>query len=289
MKKIALISFFVLAAAYCCGQQVIPLYNGEKPPGSELLTSPEKLQKNANGDVLIVSSVSMPTLTIYKPEKGFENETAVIICPGGAFRFLSFASEGTEVARWLVSKGITAFILKYRLVPEKPGINNYLFQDLKNGYFARLDSVNAPFVPLAVADCLEAIRYVRQHASDYSIDPGKIGIMGFSAGGTVSGSVAQTYDKGSRPDFVAPIYAYYPAMLGDKVPADAPPMFLALASDDIIAFANLRLYEKWRNAGKSVEMHIYSKGGHGFGIQKRGLPTDSWIERFYDWMKTSGF
>jgi acetyl esterase/lipase len=289
MKKIILISFLVLAAAYCSGQQVIPLYNGEKPPGSELLTSPEKLQKNANGDVVIVSSVSMPTLTLYKPEKGFENGTAVIVCPGGAFRFLSFAGEGTDVARWLVSKGITAFILKYRLVPEKPGINNYLLQDLKNGYFARLDSVNAPFVPLAVADGLEAIRYVRQHASDYNIDPERIGIMGFSAGGTVSGSVAQTYDKGSRPDFVAPIYAYYPAMLGDKVPADAPPMFLALASDDIIAFANIQLYEKWRNSGRSVEMHIYSKGGHGFGIQKRGLPTDSWIERFNEWLKASGF
>jgi acetyl esterase/lipase len=113
--------------------------------------------------------------------------------------------------------------------------------------------------------------------------------MGFSAGGTLSGSVAQTYDKKSRPDFVAPIYAYFPAMLGEKVPDDAPPMFLALAADDIIANANTKLYEKWRDAGKSVEMHIFSKGGHGFGMQKKGQPTDKWPELFRDWMVNQGF
>jgi acetyl esterase/lipase len=112
--------------------------------------------------------------------------------------------------------------------------------------------------------------------------------MGFSAGGTVTGSVAQTYDALSKPDFVAPIYAYVPAMLGDKVPADAPPMFLALATDDPIANANTRLYEKWRDAGKSVEMHVYARGGHGFGIQKREQPTDDWTVRFENWLSVLG-
>jgi acetyl esterase/lipase len=288
MKKIVLTSMFGLVAYLCFGQQVVPLYNGEKPVGSELLTTPEKVQKNTKGEVVSVSSVSMPTLTVYKPEKGSENGTAVIICPGGAFRFLSFASEGIDVAKWLVSKGLTGFILKYRLVPEREGINNTLFQDLAKSYFARIDSVNTPYVPLAVADGREAIRYVRQHASEFGIDPNRIGIMGFSAGGTVSGSVAQTYDKESRPDFVAPIYAYCPAILGDKVPDDAPPMFLVLASDDHIAYANTQMYEKWRNAGKSVEMHIFYKGGHGFGIMKRGLPPDNWTDRFEEWMTNQG-
>ena len=236
----------------------------------------------------MVSSVSMPTLTVFKPEADAANGTAIIICPGGAFRFLSFASEGNEVAKWMVSKGVTAFILKYRLVPETPGINNTLFQDLQKAYFARMDSVNAPYVPLAVADGREAVKYVRQHAAEYGIDPQRIGIMGFSAGGTVTGSVAQTYDAISRPDFAAPIYAYVPAMLGDKVPADAPPLFLALATDDPIANANTRLYEKWRDAGKSIEMHIYAKGGHGFGIQIKGQPTDDWTLRFEEWLEVQG-
>jgi acetyl esterase/lipase len=284
MKNLFLTGLCVLTFVFSHAQTVIPLYNGQRPAGSERLTTPEKLQKNDKGEVIMASSVSMPTLTVYKPEAGAANGTAMIICPGGAFRFLSFASEGNEVAKWLVSKGITAFILKYRLVPETPGINSTLFQDLQKAYFARLDSVNAPYVPLAVADGREAVKYVRQHAAEYGIDPQRIGMMGFSAGGTVTGSVAQTYDALSKPNFVAPIYAYVPAMLGDKVPADAPPMFLALASDDPISHANTRLYERWRDAGKSVEIHIYAKGGHGFGIQKRGLPMDDWTVRFERWL-----
>lgn len=284
MKNLFFTGLCVLTFVFSHAQTVIPLYNGQRPAGSEMLTTPEKLQKNDKGEVIMASSVSMPTLTVYKPEAGAANGTAMIICPGGAFRFLSFASEGNDVAKWLVSKGITAFILKYRLVPETPGINSTLFQDLQKAYFARLDSVNAPYVPLAVADGREAVKYVRQHAAEYGIDPQRIGMMGFSAGGTVTGSVAQTYDAQSKPNFVAPIYAYVPAMLGDKVPADAPPMFLALASDDPISNANTRLYEKWRDAGKSVEIHIYAKGGHGFGIQKRGLPMDDWTVRFERWL-----
>jgi acetyl esterase/lipase len=289
MKRPVLTILFVCAALSGFAQNVIPLYNGQRPAGSEMQTFPEKLQKNSKGEVVLISGVSMPTLTVYKPETGLANGTAVIICPGGAFRFLSFENEGNEVARWLISNGITAFILKYRLVPDKPGINSTLFQDLQMVNFTRIDSVNAPYVPLAVADGREAVKYVRIHAAEYGIDPLRIGMMGFSAGGTVTGSVAQTYDPQSRPDFVAPIYAYCPAMLGDKVPADAPPMFLALASDDPIAYANTRLYEKWRDAGKPVEMHIYSKGGHGFGIQKRGQPTDDWTLRFEEWMSVQGF
>jgi acetyl esterase/lipase len=289
MKRPVLTILFVCLALSGFAQSVIPLYNGQRPAGSEMLTFPEKLQKNNKGEVVMISGVSMPTLTVFKPETVLANGTAVIICPGGAFRFLSFENEGIEVAQWLVSKGITAFILKYRLVPDKPGINNTLFQDLQKTNFARIDSVNAPFVPLAVADGREAVKYVRQHAAEYGIDPLRIGMMGFSAGGTVTGSVAQTYDAESRPDFVAPIYAYYPAMLGEKVPADAPPMFLVLASDDPIANANTRLYEKWRDAARSVEMHIYAKGGHGFGIQKRGLSTDDWTLRFEEWMTSQGF
>ena len=288
MKTFLFTLIFTLTSVLMHGQEIIPLYEGKAPAGSEKLTSPEKQQKDPEGNIVMVSSVSMPTLTVYKPDSGKANGTAIVVCPGGAFRFLSFASEGIAVAKWLNEKGITAFILKYRLVPEIPGINNTLMADLQKSYFARIDSVNAPYVPLAVADGRESIKYIRQHAASLGLDPNKIGIMGFSAGGTVSGSVAQTYEVESRPDFVAPIYAYYPAMLGEKVPADAPPMFLALAADDPIANANTMLYEKWRNEGKPIEMHVYYKGGHGFGIQQRGMPIDSWVLRFEEWLKNIG-
>jgi acetyl esterase/lipase len=288
MKKLFLSTLLIVIAASVFAQKVIPLYNGQKPSGSERLTTAEKVVRNASGDITMVSSVSMPTLTLYAPLPGQSNGTSVIVCPGGAFRFLSFASEGIDVAKWLNSKGITAFILKYRLVPESPGINDSLMSDLMKSYFKRLDSVNEPYIPLAVADGLEAVKYVRQHCGEFGLDPKKIGIMGFSAGGTVTGSVARTYDSNSRPDFAAPIYAYCPAMLGKKVQADAPPMFLVIASDDPIAYANTRLYEMWRDAGKSVEMHAFYKGGHGFGIQKRNTPVDNWKDLFSDWMVNIG-
>jgi len=289
MKNTFIWFLLMFICQMAAGQQVIQLYNSNLPAGSEMLNLPEKSQTNAKGQIVSVANVSRPTLTVIAPEKGRGNGTAVIVCPGGAFRFLSFGAEGFDVANWFVSKGITAFILKYRLVPEWEGINNTLYKDLSTKNFARIDSVNAPFVPLAVADGREAVRYVRQHASEYGIETNRIGMIGFSAGGTVVGSVAQTYDQESRPDFAAPIYAYCGAIIGDKVPADAPPMFLALAADDPIADGNTQLYEKWRDAGKSVEMHIFPKGGHGFGIRTNNQPTDEWISRFEDWLFVNGF
>ncbi|HVB97605.1 MAG TPA: alpha/beta hydrolase, partial [Chloroflexota bacterium] len=140
---------------------------------------------------------------------------------------------------------------------------------------------------LAIADGQRAVSVVRQRALEWGIDPDRIGLIGFSAGGAVASGVALRTDVDSRPDFVAPIYG---APWDDiAVPTDAPPMFLALASDDDMAVrTSVPLYSKWREAGRSVELHIFSKGGHGFGMRKQGLPSDRWIDLLGDWLGVQG-
>ena len=141
--------------------------------------------------------------------------------------------------------------------------------------------------PLVLADGQQAVRVVRRRAADWGLSPQRIGMMGFSAGGRVTESVALQHDADTRPDFAAVIYGAGKG--GPPVPADAPPLFVLCADDDLMASPrSVRLYSDWKAAGHPVELHIYSKGGHGFGMTKQGLPTDSWIERFGDWLQTQG-
>ena len=283
-KSIKIFSLFLInsLAVICNGQTVIPLYNGEIPAGSEILTLKERVRLDEKGEIVTIRNVSMPTLTVVQPDDGKNNGTALIICPGGGFQGLAFQHEGTETAKWCVENGITAFILKYRLMP-------FPYPKLDKAALSQRDSIIIPFVRLATADGMEAIKYIRSHASEYRIDPAKIGIVGYSAGGTIVGSLAQTFNKESRPDFVAAVYAYCGAMIGDSVPDDAPPLFLSWATDDLISKGNPGLYEKWRVAGKSVEMHCFYSGGHGFSVVKQDKPSDKWSELFMDWMVNQGF
>jgi acetyl esterase/lipase len=142
---------------------------------------------------------------------------------------------------------------------------------------------------LAVADGLAAVAYVRQHASEWGISRDHVGIIGFSAGGFVTAGVATRYAPESRPAFVAVIYGGL--MRDSSVPADAPPMFIAAATDDQLGLApaSIALYQKWTAAQKSVELHMYAKGGHGFGMRPHNLPTDHWIDRFAEWLQLEGF
>jgi len=207
--------------------------------------------------------VSHPSLTAYLPSN--PNGTAVIIAPGGAFHALAFDLEGTEVAKSLNAKGITAFVLKYRLVHNDPAHpENSIGNLMATKNFKKLDSLNAPVVPLAMQDGLTAVKYVRQHAVDYKIDPGKIGFMGFSAGGTVTMSVVYNATDESRPDFVAPIYAYEGAIIGSTVPSAKTPIFICAASDDDLGLAthSVHIYLKWLAADQPAELHMYERGKH---------------------------
>jgi acetyl esterase/lipase len=144
-------------------------------------------------------------------------------------------------------------------------------------------------VPLAVADSLAAVGYVRQHASQWGISSNHVGIIGFSAGGFIAAEVAVQYAPEGRPAFVAVIYG---GLVNDAaVPTDAPPMFIAAATDDELGLApgSIALYQKWTAANKPAELHMYVKGGHGFGMKQQNLPTDHWIDRFADWLQLEGF
>jgi acetyl esterase/lipase len=132
-----------------------------------------------------------------------------------------------------------------------------------------------------------AVEYVREHAGEFGINPDKVGIMGFSAGAAVTIHTIINFSPNEQPNFAAPIYGSW---LGDsKIPENAPPLFTLAAADDPISEICIDLYKAWRAAGKSAEIHIYSKGGHGFGMSQRGMPVDNWIESLFAWIKVSGF
>ncbi len=147
-----------------------------------------------------------------------------------------------------------------------------------------------PVAPLAVADGRAAIAYVRAHAAEYGISPSRVGIMGFSAGGTIAAATAFGYTpENKNPDFVAPVYAYFPTEMQVNVPQEAPPRFLAAASADQSSISGVELYDTWIKTKHSAELHIFSKGGHGFGMKTQGLESDTWTDRFMEWMDQQGF
>jgi len=278
-----LLSLFCLHAL--AEEKVVRLYDGPAP-GSENWKQTEQENNSNYWHTRVVFNVANPTLTVFQPEAGQANGTALVICPGGGFFALSIDSEGFDVARWLVKKGVTCFVLKYRLVECKT-------DDPTREIMTRgpLEKAAAPVVPLAVADGNAAIGYVRKHAAEFGVNPERVGIIGFSAGGTVAVSVAMSHTPETRPNFTAPIYpAYNLAIKGGGVPADAPPAFILAASDDPLGLApqSVAIYQDWIAAGKTAELHLYSKGGHGFGMRQQHLPSDHWIERFADWLDVQG-
>ena len=289
MKTFALqILCIVLSpVAVAAAQDVIPLYPGAAP-GSTQETYPEKQYFSTVWNTDVVTNVSRPTLTVFKPSPKLKNGTAIVICPGGGFMALSIASEGTDVAKYLAAKGVTAFVLKYRLAQTAGDATEEfrpLFADTQ-----KFDAMMANVAPLAIADGLAAVTYVRQHASEWGVSADRVGIIGFSAGGSVTAEVAVLYKPEGRPAFVAPIYGGG-LMKDAPVPADAPPLFIAAATDDTLGLApqSVAFYQKWTAAQKPAELHMYVKGGHGFGMQKQNIPTDHWIDRFADWLQLEGF
>jgi endo-1,4-beta-xylanase len=260
----------------------LPLWaNGA--PGSEGQTSAEVIKDlSANGVVTRqVSNIHNPSLIVYLPAKDKSNGATVIIAPGGGHQFLSIDLEGHEVARWLNSIGVAGIILKYRL--------------------ARSPNSTYKVEEHALADGLRSIRVVRAHAQEWGIDPARVGMLGFSAGGEVASLVETRFDKGnsasddpieresSRPDFA--ILAY-PGTRADtvKIRPDTPPTFLVQAYDDRIGSErSAEYFLLLKKAGVPAELHIYRRGGHGFGMRDKKIPTSSWPARLADWMADSGY
>jgi acetyl esterase/lipase len=223
-------------------------------------------------------NVTQAALYPVLPKPGTANGAAVIIAPGGGFQLLSMDSEGFRVADYLAERGVTAFVLKYRLsqmppaaVPAAPALANP-------------SPTTAQATLLAQADGLAAMKWVREHAGDYGLKTDRIGFMGFSAGGTTTTNVVLNYDKDSRPDFVGVVYGGITP--GATVPADAPPAFIMVAADDrTMGDRALPIYQAWRAAGRSAELHIYARGSHGFGMRVQGTSSDHWADDISAWMK----
>lgn len=285
MKRIIILLLCVSAGNFTTAQEIIQIPH-EKAEGSTW-EGDEKAYFSEIWQNDVVTNVSVPTMEVFRPER--PNGTSVIIAPGGGLYALSITSEGTDVAKWLNEKGITAFVLKYRLVPTgEDGVKEITNDASTNP--AIVGQRVMPVLPYSYADGLSAIAHVRENAESFNIDSNKIGFMGFSAGGAVTLGVAYNYIEANRPDFLVPVYAWTLVMPVQEVPADAPPMFVICASDDPLGLApgSIELYSSWLKANKPVGLHMYAKGGHGFGMKKQGLPSDTWIERFYDWSVAEG-
>ena len=265
--------------------QIIPLWEDNEIDTTAGWDQPEEIAFLQDG-LKVIRNVSQPTLTAYLPDPAIATGTTVIVCPGGAYHFLAFEHEGIEVARWLNTRGIAAFMLKYRLVQTGSDFPQCVDEHLNDPH--QMETLVEPLFPLITGDGCQAVRLVRARAAEWGIAPDRIGMLGFSAGGMVTLSVALQFDPSSRPDFAAPIYSAPPP--DAPVPADAPPLFLLCAADDDMASeVSTHFYSLWKAASHPVELHIYSKGGHGFGMTKQDLPSDSWIDRFAEWLQAQGF
>ncbi|MFB3827064.1 MAG: alpha/beta hydrolase [Bryobacteraceae bacterium] len=260
MKTAWFVCLFLGACAMRgAGPQEIVL-RPDLPAGEEWYTPPANNQHVKSPAEKWVRKVQRPVMEVYPAAK--PNGAAVVVAPGGGFTILAIEHEGRDVARWLNERGVMAFVLRYRV-----------------GLESREASQKA-----AIEDGLLAMKTVRQRAADWKLDPKRIGIMGFSAGGYLTIGVATRYTPESRPDFAIPIYAVAPE--GYQTPADAPPLFIAVAHDDnerMTATAT-GLADNWKKAKRPAELHVFADGGHGFGMNKKGKASDMWTDLLARWM-----
>jgi acetyl esterase/lipase len=265
----------------------IPLYAGAAP-GFEKAKQKE-VWTEVRGE-LWIRNVTRPTLTPYLPKPGTGNGAAVLVVPGGGFKFVSMSNEGWPIAWWLSQRGIAAFVLKYR-TDETPDAEAEFGKQMM-AMFANppsSDAARAGFdasIGPARADAQAALRMIRGNAEKWGVDPGRVGMIGFSAGAmtTLATTLADAPD--ARPDFIAPIYGM---MTPVTPPARPQPMFVALASDDpLFNKQGFGLVESWQKAGGAVELHYYAGGEHGFGSHTKGTTSDLWFGQFVAWMEAKG-
>lgn len=283
MKILSLASLLVATTCLAADPLVVLKLWPEGPPGQMIIKLAPNDGKAPNPNV--ITNITDPTITIYKPEK--PNGTAVVVAPGGGFRFLSIKHEGTAVCEWLNTLGVTGVLLTYR-TPTNEEPSSYA---------------------KPVQDAQRAIGMVRHHAAEWGIDPKRVGLLGFSAGGNLAGHasfdrIERTYpqkpelDGDAKPDFMVMIYGGGFLDQTDKtkfrqgfsVPADAPPSFFLVAHDDKTnPLEAMMLYMELKKHNIPAEVHIMTKGGHGFGMRRDGNPVNDWPARCGEWMGSMGW
>jgi acetyl esterase/lipase len=260
--------------------EILQLWPGQAPGDS----GPQGEDKMEKGGVV---NVTRPSIAVYRPAKDKDTGAALVVAPGGGYRMLAITHEGTDVAAWLTSIGVTAVLLRYR-VPRRP-------DDAED--------------KLPLQDAQRAMSIVRSKAADWGVDPARIGMVGFSAGGHLTANVSTNFDRRAyepiddadkascRPDFAILVY---PGGILDKqdkeklrdqirVSKDTPPSFLVVSTDDAgSAPGTVRLYLALKAAGVPAELHVYATGGHGYGMRKMDKPCATWPQRCEDWMRSRG-
>ncbi len=278
MKFSLAITVFLLFATANFAQKpdTIYLWPDNVPGETEAKHKPVQTA-NTKGNVIRLTDITNPAIMVFKPEKGINTGVGVIICPGGGYSILAIDKEGYEIAAWLNELGITAFVLQYRVPDNQEG---------------------------ALNDIQRAIRIVRNRATEWNLDPGKLGVMGFSAGGSLSARASTLYTKKTypdvdmadtlscRPDFAMLIYPAYldkgenksltPELLVDK---NTPPMFLFQTADDTYGNSSLVMATALRDAGVPVELHLLPRGGHGYGLRSGNTAAETWPHLAEIWLR----
>jgi acetyl esterase/lipase len=268
----------------------IRLWDGAAP-GSESWNVPENLWQMPNplipdyGTMDFAWNVSEPTLTPFLPDPGSATGAAVMVCPGGGYFTLGMNYEGYDVARWLAERGVAAFVLKYRVqqtvVQDNSEFLNVLMQvatpDGLERVLNRMDSFEE-----ATADGRTALALIRREAGNWGVDHQRVGVMGFSAGARLALALTALDAPDERPAFVGNIYG---PRTPNQIPADPPPLFIAVSADDPFLAHCQDTERDWRAAGGAVESHYYADGGHGWGMVPYGRPSDYWIDAFHTWLR----
>lgn len=294
LANLAAVALVLGAAAMTVRAEVpaaITLWPGHPPGDTRSLPAEADLTKPTDdlvgGRRLIrLGNVSEPTLQVFRAPAGKDTGTAVLVCPGGGYHILALDLEGTEVCEWLNSVGVSAVLLKYR-VPRRDGIEKHV---------------------AALQDAQRAMGIIRTRAGEFGVNPARIGVLGFSAGGHLSAALSTTPtrlyprvdaadDAGCRPDFTVLIYPAYLTVKEDqdkvspelKITTNTPPTFLSIAADDPVRVENALFYAlALKQGGVPVELHVYPTGGHGYGLRRTENPVTAWPDRVADWMKSRG-
>jgi acetyl esterase/lipase len=285
------------APALAQNDKMTPVPTPEQPGAIELGTGPlpgaaVRESWHSQYGSLFARNVTVATLTPYLPDPANASGAAVVVAPGGGFRTLSMENEGSNVAKALAAKGVAAFVLKYRLRQTPADLAEYAKPSAPRPAGAA-PRPPAPSTPEAMAasiapqleDARAAFALIRRRAAEWRVDPNRIGMVGFSAGAMLTMTTAVA-GQDAKPAFIGDIYGPMAAM---TVPADAPPLFAAVAADDpLFGGGEMGLIKSWMTAKRPVELHLFERGGHGFGMYPKETTSTGWFEEFVRWLGMHG-
>ena len=279
MKKITSLLFMMFFVAINAQERIELPYT---ETGLEIY--PEKTFDSFFGEGVFIDNVTKPEMHFYEAKGENITDKVMIICPGGGLFFSAYEKEGTLLAEKLSNNGINAIVLKYTLYP----IDGNAQKWLNENWGSQDDIIKKAkkTLPFSVNDALNAIENIRQNSKKYKVDPNKIGLMGFSAGGAVTMEASYKATEKNQPNFIAPIYPWMLIVEDQKVPDNKPPAFISCANNDILELAPLsvKIYQDWILADAKAELHMYDMGGHGFGMTIQNSPVDNWSNLLVDWI-----